>query len=145
MQIPILMLGMFFYCMSSFQGGIYIAHKKTKSVGLTTMAAAAINIVVDIALIYFIGITAGSVSTLVAYFALYIFRIKDSLKFQKMYYNVKKQIVILSIIAVLLVFCFLQNFWLDIFNMVFSVAMFIFLNRKIIIAIFKKVLGKVKK
>lgn len=27
-KIPILIVGMFFCCMSSFQGGIYIAHKK---------------------------------------------------------------------------------------------------------------------
>ena len=67
-QMPILILAMFFYCMAGFQGGIYVAHKKTKSVGITTMTAAAINLAIDFLLVKRIGITAGSLSTLIITF-----------------------------------------------------------------------------
>ena len=36
-QMSILYMGAFFPCLSGFLGGIYIAHMKTKSVGLTTL------------------------------------------------------------------------------------------------------------
>ena len=66
-QMPILFLGMLYSSVSSFMGGIYVAHKKTKSVGITTVIAAAINLIIDLLFVNIIGIYAGSVSTLVAY------------------------------------------------------------------------------
>ena len=76
-QMPLLFLSMFFYAMASFLGGIYIALKATKSVGITTIMAAACNIITDLALIRFIGIYAASISTLVSYFALFAYRAAD--------------------------------------------------------------------
>lgn len=143
-QMPVLILGMFFYCMSSFQGGIYIAHKKTKSVGFTTMIAAIINLIVDFLLINYIGITAGSISTLVAYFLLYIYRMVDCLKFQNMSYNVKKQIILIGIVVIMLILCFLQNFILNIFNIFIGTIIFVLLNKYIIRDILNKVLLKNK-
>lgn len=143
-EIPILVLGMFFYCMSAFQGGIYIAHMKTKSVGITTMGAAAINFLIDILFVKVIGITAGSVSTLVAYLALYVFRMINSLKFQKMDYNIKKQICLLLLIVVMLVLCFLRTFWIDLINMAFGVILFLILNRNMIRMILNKMLSTIK-
>ena len=83
-QIPILIIGMFFYCMSGFLGGIYVAHKRTVSVAVTTVAAAAVNLTIDILLVRRIGITAGSVSTLIAYLALFLFRMFDVRRLEKL-------------------------------------------------------------
>lgn len=137
-QIPILMLGMFFYCFSSFQGGIYIAHKKTANVGITTMVAAAINFIVDIVSVRFIGITAGSLSTLIAYVVLYVYRSIDVQRFQKIDYNLKKQAVLIALVIVMLVICFAQNFWLNIFNMAFAIVYFIVVNKDFIRGIWGK-------
>ncbi|MCD7893353.1 MAG: oligosaccharide flippase family protein [Erysipelotrichaceae bacterium] len=131
-QMPILIFGMFFYCMSAFQGGIYIAHKKTKSVGITTTIAAAVNFIIDIVLVNIIGITAGSISTLISYFTLYIFRIYDSLKFQSMDYSYGKQVLLIIIIIFMLVFCFFQKTYLDILNMVSGFILFFYLNKDFI-------------
>jgi len=43
-QLPILYVAILFSCMASTLGGIYIAYKKTKSVGITTTIAAVINL-----------------------------------------------------------------------------------------------------
>ncbi len=117
-QMPMLVLAMFFYCMSSFQGGIYIAHKKTKSVGISTTIAAAINLIVNLTLVHFIGITAASLSTLVAYFVLFVYRMYDVRKFQTIYYNYKKIFGLLLVLIIILGFCSLQIFWFDILNII---------------------------
>lgn len=127
-QMPILIFAMFFYCMASFQGGIYMAHKKTKSVGITTMIAAIINLIVDLLLVNKIGITAGSISTLVAYFALCIFRMCDSLRFQPMKYKIPKQIICYLVIIIMLFLCFQQRFQLNLLNGIIGCIFFIILN-----------------
>ena len=43
-QIPILFMGMFFLCLSTFWGGIFVALKETKIVGTTTVIASVINL-----------------------------------------------------------------------------------------------------
>ncbi len=132
-QMPILILAMFFFCMSGFQGGIYVAHKKTKSVGITTMAAAGINLLIDLLFVNRIGITAGSLSTLVAYIFLYVFRVFDSRKFQEIRFNLKKQGLLFVMITVMLVMCFMKNFYLNCINMVVGVIAFSILNKKLVI------------
>ena len=137
-QMPILILGMFFYCMSAFQGGIYIAHKKTKSVGMTTVIAAGINLAVDFLLVNKIGITAGSLSSLVAYLALYIYRLWDVRKIQDMEYKILKQIIYVALIIVMLVLCSMREFRANVLNYVLSVCLFLFANRELIVGVIKK-------
>lgn len=143
-QMPILFLGMFFYCISAFQGGIYIAHKKTKSVGITTVGAAIINIVVDLCLVNVIGISAGSLSTLVAYLFLYIFRLKGVQKFQNISYNLKKQFGLLMLITLLLVFCFINSLWANMLNMIMGITLFFVLNWRLIHSLYKFFLAKLR-
>lgn len=144
-QMPILILAMFFYCMSGFQGGVYVAHKRTKSVGITTMTAAAINLAIDFLLVKQIGITAGSLSTLVAYIALYIFRTVDSRKFQPIKYNFKKQGMLFLLVAIMLSLCFFKNFYLNCINIILGVIVFSVLNKDLIRKGLKKVMSIIKK
>ena len=87
-QMPVLFLGMFFYSQCAYLGGIYVAYKDTKSVGITTMAAAACNLLVDLATIKWIGLYAASGSTLISYLLLFIFRAVDVRKLVKIKYQV---------------------------------------------------------
>lgn len=142
-QMPILILANFFYCMSAFQGGIYIAHKKTKSVGITTIVAAIINLLIDFIFIKKLGIAAGSISTLVAYFVLYIFRIIDVQNFQKMKLKIFKQIIFLALIVIMLIVCVINNNILNIFNIFFGSIICIYLNLDIIKIFMFKLKGKI--
>lgn len=144
-QMPILILAMFFCCMSAFQGGIYIAHKKTLSVGITTMVAAGVNLLVDILLVNQIGITAGSVSTLISYLLLYIYRQIDVQRFQKVDFHVGKQIGYILIIAGMLLISFVRVIWLDIFN-IFAGCLFCFvINRAMILELYHSKIKKLRK
>ena len=62
-QIPVLLMAMLFFGLSSFVGGVYIAFMQTRSVGITTIVAAAINLIVDLSTIRWIGLYAASGST----------------------------------------------------------------------------------
>ena len=140
-QIPLLNIGMFFYVMSAFLGGIYIAHKKTKSIGITTMIAAVINLVIDFLFVNRIGITAGSLSTLIAYLVLYIYRTHNVSQFQPMDFHIRKQLCLYLISGVMLVICYIHNTYLDIFNCIFGIVLFFALNKTVVMKIF----GKMKK
>lgn len=84
-QIPILILGSVFNILVSFLGSVYVAKKLTKEIAKTSIIAAIINIVVNIALIKQIGLYAASISTVIAYLTMFIYRWIDV----KKYVNIK--------------------------------------------------------
>ncbi len=131
-QMPVLILAMFFFVMSSYFGGIYIAHKKTVNVGISTMVAAAINLAIDLAFVNVIGIWAGSVSTLVAYIVLYYYRMFNCQHFQKVEVNYKKQFGLVAIMILLLISCFMRRTILNIVNCVLAIILFVAFNRDIV-------------
>lgn len=132
LQMPILYMAMFFSALASFLGGIYVALKKTKSIGFTTIVAAAVNLTIDLLLIKWIGIYAGSISTLVSYFALFIFRAKNI----KQYIDIKYSVFTISLVCVLLTFfCglnYMQVVYIDILNVVLAMGFACLLNREIV-------------
>lgn len=144
-QMSILIMAMFFFVMSSFFGGIYVAHKKTLNVGITTMAAAAINLAIDFALVNVIGIWAGSLSTLVAYMFLYVYRMLNCQKFQPMKINYLKQIIACLALTGMLLMCFAQMLVLDIINGALGVGVFIWFNKELLNKIFRKTTKKLRR
>lgn len=73
--IPIATLAAVLQVFVELTGAIYIAHNNTMSIAITSIIAALTNIIVDIALIPFVGIYAAVISTVVAYLILFIYRI----------------------------------------------------------------------
>ena len=140
-HIPILVMSMFFYSMSSFLGGIYVAHMKTKSVGITTVVAALVNIVVDVALIYFIGLFAASCSTLVSFGLLFLYRLADVQKYVKLTYNKKHLIIMICIMTLECALVAFRYIWLDILCVAIALVLFVLTNRTLIQAITNKVKG----
>lgn len=141
-QMPILFMGIFFSTLSSFMGGIYVAHKRTKNVGITTMMAAACNLIIDIALVKIIGIYAASFSTLVSYLFLAIYRMHDVKQFQKISYNYSRIIICVSILVLMCVICWINTLHLNILNMLGSVFIAIILNVKLLRDLLKTIRDK---
>ena len=137
-QIPILFVGMFFFSMSTYLGGIYVAYKESKSVGVTTTAAAACNLIVDIATIRFIGLYAASGSTLVSYLFLFIFRSVDVQRIVKVRYSLRHMVIILSIMLAESIMCFMQNPVLNVINIVLGCVVFMAINKNFVKAVLRK-------
>lgn len=125
-------MGVFFGCISSFQAGIYVAHMKTLEVGISTFICAVINLALDFAMIESIGIYAGSVSTVVSYFFLFLYRLTDIKKFQKIIYDYKEIIGGVCILAVMAVLSSMNNIWVNMLNFIIGCVLAVVGNRGII-------------
>jgi len=142
-QIPILYLATFFSVISGVLGGIYIAHMKTKSVGVTTIVAAVCNLLIDLMFVKSIGIYAGSISTLVSYLLLTLYRMYDVRNIQPMTYNYKKMILGTLCLVTMAFFFYKRILILNIINLIIAIIVTYLLNRNLIKGLLKKVLLKI--
>lgn len=144
-QMPLLIIGMFFYCIAGFLGGIYVAHKRVMNVAVTTMVAAAINLIIDFLFINRIGITAGSISTLSAYVALCFYRMFNVRKFEKITYNYRKIIFLLVIMAVMCILTSKRNIICNVINTLVALILTYCFNKDLLMWMINKLLNRVKK
>jgi O-antigen/teichoic acid export membrane protein len=101
LYVPLLILGTIFSTVVSFYSAIYIAKKLTKQVANTSIAAAIINLVINIALIRTIGIWAAAISTTAAYAVMAVYRHHDIKKHITITYenNLFAKLIILYVVA----------------------------------------------
>lgn len=144
-QIPILYLGAFFSVEAGVLGGIYIAHMKTKNVGITTILAAICNLLIDFLLIKKVGIYAGSISTLVSYLLLTVYRMYNIKKFQNITYNYKIMLGSCFFLVMMSMILYQQNFGLNIVNVMLAVLINFIFNKKIILSVLRSCANKLKR
>ena len=140
-QIPILYLGIFFSTISSFYGGVYVALKETKKIGYASIAVAVLNIVINLLFIKQIGIYAASISTLISYFLLVIYRVYDLNKFIRINYKWKMVVAYFSLITLMAFISYQRVFMLDIINFIFGCIFAFAINLTLV----KRMVGKVLK
>lgn len=144
-QMPVLFMGMLFSSMASFIGGIYVAHKKTRSVGVTTILAAACNLVIDLVFVHKIGIFAASISTLVSYVFLTIYRMVDVQKFQKVKFNTGRFCLLIALLVLMCAICWIDTVALNVLNIILGCIIAFVVNRKIMKSILLTLKNKMKK
>lgn len=127
-QIPILILGSVFNILVSFVGSIYVAKKLTKEIAKTSIISAVINIFVNIVLIKSIGLYAASISTVIAYALMFIYRWIDVKKYVK--FNVNKILMFALIImyGVTIFTYYLKNSMISVIVLVIVVVFTIITN-----------------
>lgn len=139
--VPILLVAMIFSNISEYFSGILIAYKRTKIIGITTIIAAAINIIINIFFIRKYGILAASVSTLLATLTVAILRIIIIKKYICIDIRYKKYIPYFLLIIFSVINYYLKN---DIVNLAYIIIVSIciaILNRNII----NQIISKIKK
>lgn len=99
-QILILMYAMLFRVLVGLYSCVYVAQKSAKKIAYTSIAAAVINIVVNLLLISKIQVFAASVSSLVAFMLMFFIRYFDVNKTVHM--KIKTSVVIESVIIALI-------------------------------------------
>ena len=147
-HMPILFMAMLFSSVASFMSGIYVAHKRTRNVGITTMVAAGINLLIDLACVRWIGIYAASLSTLISYFALALYRMLDAKRFQPMQYHWPRILLMLAGLTLMCVLNWMNRLPTDLVNVAVGPALALTANWSLLgkmkgIALRK--LGKLKK
>jgi O-antigen/teichoic acid export membrane protein len=133
-QIPILYIGVFFSSLSSFFGSIYVAQKRTKSVGISSAIAALTSCALSLLFIKQYGLYAASFSMVISFFVLAVYRGIDLRKgkIAQIDYHVPRILIGLVLVLVCSILCFQQNYWLDLVNIGLSVFVFVILNFGII-------------
>ena len=141
-QIPILMISSLFNVVVGLISVIYIAKKDTKAVAKTSVCSAIINVVVNLALIKFVGLYAASISTLAAYLIMSIYRMYDVRKYIKIDLNKNFIISVMVMIPVIFVCYYINNLYLNI-TMILLVLIYAWLiNKKSVNLIINMVKGK---
>lgn len=98
-QMPVLFMGVFFNCIVSFYGGIYVAKQQTKQVGISSAVGAILNIIINLSMIHSFGLYAASVSTVVSFAIIAVYRGWDIKKYIDLKYN-----------SVEIIFCLISMF-----------------------------------
>lgn len=140
-HVFILIVAMLFRVLVGLYSTIYIAQKNTKKVAITSVLAAVINIVVNIVLIGKLRLYAASISTLIAFAAMFIFRYYDINK--NMTVPIKIGILIRNILMILVlgVCYYSSNVLLEILAVLLSFSYAIYTNYEIIKSI-KQIIEK---
>ena len=135
--VPFLLVATVFSGISQFEGSLFAAAKKTKTVAQTTVIGAIINIICNFIFIYYIGSIGAAFATLIGYLTTWIFRTYALKKIVRIRVNWKLHICSIIILIV-------QSFFATIGkNMKIQLLLFIMLiviNRKFIIP-FKNILN----
>lgn len=143
--VPLLLLGSIFQSYAAFFGAIYTSAKKNMSIMLTTLLAAAINIVLNAIMIPRIGVQGAVIATAIAYFVVFVFRMIDSQKYIQFKFQVGQ--VLLSMV-VLSLQCVLMIVLPGVTRYISSVVCFLLLaamNAKTIVELIKMMRSKLIK
>jgi O-antigen/teichoic acid export membrane protein len=138
-QMPVLFLATTFLSLSSYLAGIYIADKRTKEIGTTTTIAAIINLIIDLIAIPFIGTWAASISTLVSYVFLFVYRLIDLKKFHNIHYKYAKMCFSISVLVLLSFLSSFNNRWLNGCVLLVGLIIAIMFNQGFIKSIIEKI------
>lgn len=129
LYLPILILGTIFNTVVSFYSAIYIAKKLTKQVTNTSIVAAVINLVVCLGLVWFIGIWAAAISTVVAYGTMAVYRHHDMKKYVTITYRKSTFMVLTLLYLVVAALYYMDTLWASITGFVIAVISAYLLNR----------------
>lgn len=143
-QIPILMIAVLFQVVVGLYSGVYVALKKSVEIAKTSTYAAVINFVLNILLIEVLGLYAASISTLVAYALMAVYRGWDI----KKYVNItiyRKNIIITAIMMIVTLMAYYYNN--KMFNVVVLLIVIIYsywVNKKFLKSLLRMVLEKAR-
>lgn len=128
-QIPILMIASIFNISTGFLGSIYVAKKITKEIAKTSILSAVINLIINMALIKFIGLYAASISTAVSYFAMTVYRAIDVRKYIKLKIDKKVFFSYAVMLVITTIFYYLQMKTMSLIIAIFVSIYAIILNK----------------
>lgn len=141
-QMPILFIAVFFGILASFYGGIYIAFKKSNEVGKSAFLAAIINIVFNLIFVKMLGLYAASLSTLVSYLVILIYRAIDMRKYVEIKYKASRISLGIGLVILISGFSYLNNFHLNIGNFLLALVIALILNKDLIQKLISQIKGK---
>lgn len=138
-QMPILFIAVFFHSLASFYGGIYIAFKQSKQIGKSAFLAAALNVLINLIFVKSLGLYAASLSTLISYLAILIYRVLDVRSFVEIKYGHSKILFGLVFVIIVSGVNYLNNTYLNIINFIFALIIALIYNKNLLKEMFERI------
>lgn len=143
--IPIYMIAALGNVGVGLLSAIYIAKKDSKAVAKTSIFAAVINIIVHLMLISKVQLYAASISTLVAYYIMFVYRLIDVRKYNiKIILEKKLVIYIIALSVITMILYYINNIIGNVINLIIVIIYAIGINIKSINFIKNMVLKRIK-
>lgn len=139
--MPLLFFSIFFNCLVSFYGAIYVALNRTKQVGVSSVIGAILNILINLVFIRKIGLQAGALSTALSFLCILVYRMYDINKVINLTYNWKKISFSMLVFVFSSVLCYIHTTISMLVCFIIAILYNIFLN-KLMTKIVKKVLKR---
>lgn len=125
----ILVTAIIFSILAQFFGGIQISLKRTKANGTTTIIGAVVNLTVHLALVYFIGLYASALSTLMANITVSVMR-KKMLEGDFYFKISQKNVLFVGCYLYFVIMAFFDiPLSLSITNLILACIMFVYINK----------------
>ncbi len=130
--VPILMVASFFGFLISFFSGIYTAKKMSKQVMYTSMETAVINIIVNLALVKFIGVYASALSTAVAYAAMSFIHYTDIKRKDYAALDLDKKSLLATafLVGCASALYYINIFWVSVISAFFVFVVAVYINKE---------------
>lgn len=146
LYVPVLMVASLFNVVVGFYSALYIAKKLTKQVMYTSVVAAIINLIVNLSLVWFIGIWAAAISTAVAYGIMALNRHYDMKKYVSIHYEPAIFVKVFGLFALVTGIYYLsysnpELIWLNFAGLAVAFAGACLLNRSLILKVWSYGLG----
>ena len=138
-QMPILFLGVFVSSIVSFYGGIYVAKQQTKQVGISALIGAILNIIINVSMIKRYGLYAASVSTVISFAIIAMYRAFDLEKIVHIRYNIRLIALCITSILVFCIFCGQRNMTANIVLFILGIIWNLIVNNRIIRLLYKMI------
>ena len=142
--IPLLVIALYYGNMAGFYGTLFTAFKESKIIGKSTIWGAIINLVVHLALIYFVGIYAAIISTLVSNYVVAMYR-KIKLKDYVKLHSLKNYYLAIAMLVLVTGLYYLKNFYINVLSLFIVLVYILIVNRDLILDIKKMILGRAKR
>ena len=140
--IPVYMIAVFFNAVIGLLSAIYLINNETAQVAISTMVAAAINLVVDILLIKVVGIYAAPISSICGYMVISFWRLIDINKRHcKIYMSVDKVILLVIGLLTAMVGYYSKTFFIECITFCVVVIISLKLNWNFLLELFKTLLN----
>ena len=136
--VPILLTAVMFHSVSAMYGALYFAQKRTRQVLGSVLLAAAVNVIINIALIQKLGLYAAALSTLIAYCAMMQIRYGEMKK--RMGISIRRDYWMISAAVYLVVFLgyYSKIVWIQAAGLAVAVIYAVITNRNLLLAIVRK-------
>ena len=145
LYIPPLVIGTIFNVAICLYSQIYLAKKMSKQVATTTIIGAVINILINIVFIKYIGLFAASISTMISYMVMMIYRHFDLKKYVNI--TIDKLLIVKIVLMFILISIsyYINHPYLNVISLIIVCMDAYFLNKQLLKDSFKTIMSKIKK